>query len=47
MPRGVRGQLWYSSCFNYGLLLFYLTGKCSFLSIAIGLGWPLKQDYAI
>ena len=29
----------YSSRFDYSLLLIYLSGKCSCLSIAIGLGW--------
>ena len=37
MPSGVRCQSSYSSCLDYGLLLIYLTGKFSYLLIAIGL----------
>ena len=37
MPSGVRCQSSYSPCLDYGLLLIYLTGKFSYLLIAIGL----------
>ena len=33
--------------FDYSLLLIYLSGKRSCYSIAIGLGWLLKQGYTI
>ena len=43
MSRGVRFQPSYSCGFDYGLLLIYLTGKLSYLLIAINLAWGLKE----
>ena len=43
MSRGVRFQPSYSCGFDYGLLLIYLTGKLSYLLIAIDLAWGLEE----
>ena len=43
MSRGVRFQPSYSFGFDYGLLLIYLTGKLSYLLIAIDLAWGLEE----
>lgn len=43
MPRYVKRQPEYSSRFDYDLLLIYLTGKFSRLSIVITLVWGLEE----
>ena len=43
MPKGVRRQSSYSSRLDYGLLLIYLTGKFSYLSINISLAWGVEE----
>ena len=43
MPKGFRRQAPYSSRLDYGLLLIYLTGKFSYLSINISLAWGVEE----
>ena len=43
MPKSVRRQSSYSSRLDYGLLLIYLTGKFSYLSINISLAWGVEE----
>ena len=43
MPKGFRRQAPYSSRLDYGLLLIYLTGKFSYLSITISWAWGLEK----
>ena len=43
MPKGFRHQAPYSSRLDYGLLLIYLTGKFSYLSITISWAWGVEK----
>ena len=44
MPRGVMRHPRYLFRSDYGPLLIYLTGKFSYISIAIGLAWGVGES---